>query len=120
VLLPEGAPDGYIPGGSPYVSTAEITSYVPERITVRADAAAPGWLVLGEWAYPGWRARVDGQPQDVYRADYGLRAVPLEAGEHTVEFVYRPASFYVGAAASIVMLSAVMVLMLLPGRRRQL
>jgi uncharacterized membrane protein YfhO len=74
---------------------------------------------LGEWDYPGWRARVDGRPQDIYRADYGLRAVPLPAGEHVIEFIYRPVSFDVGGAISIGVLAVVIVLMLVPGRRRQ-
>ena len=86
---------------------------------VRADLAAPGWLVVGEWDYPGWRARVDGIKQPIYRAHYGLRAVPLEAGTHEIEFVFRPVTFYAGAALSLVALGAAIVLAARrPGLRR--
>ncbi len=78
--------------------------YKPERISVQAALSAPGWLVMGEWSYPGWQVFVDGRRQTVYRADYALRAVPLAAGTHQVVFRYRPASFYLGSAVSAVAL----------------
>jgi hypothetical protein len=44
--------------------------------------------------------------------------VPLEAGAHTVEFVYRPRSVYLGAAISLASLAVGLVLMVvLSGRR---
>jgi hypothetical protein len=97
-------------------STAEVIELVPERMRVRAKLAAPGWLVLGEWHYPGWQARVDGVKQPIYRADYGLRAVPLEVGAHEIEFVYRPVTLYAGALVSAVTLvGAAVLLAIKPG-----
>ena len=60
----------------------------------------PGWLVLADTYYPGWRVFVDGVEGRIYRADYVLRAVPLATGSHQVEFVYEPMSFKVGATIS--------------------
>jgi uncharacterized membrane protein YfhO len=107
VLLPEGAPEGTAAAGSLSTSTAEVTSYAPERIVVHADASAPGWLVLGEWTYPGWQAWVDGRRVKIHRAHYALRAVPLAAGSHVIEFRYRPLTVYAGAATSVVTVFAV-------------
>ncbi len=68
-----------------------------------AQAAGPGLLVLSEIWYPGWRAWVDGRAVPVVRADYLLRAVPIEqAGAHRVRLVYVPVWLYVGAAISVV------------------
>jgi len=42
-----------------------------------------------------------------YPADYALRGVPVPAGECTLEFLYRPRSFWIGmavAAASLLLL----------------
>ena len=97
-----GFPDRGFPG-------VEVTRYAPERIEVRADTAAPGWLILGEWHYPGWRASVDGKGQAIYRAYYGLRAVPLAAGSHTIVFRFRPLTVYLGGAISVVSLAAAAV-----------
>jgi len=99
------------------LSTVEVLELAPERMRLRTESAASGWLVLGEWTYPGWQARVDGVKLPVYRAYYGLRAVPLEAGVHEVEFVFVPLTLYAGAALSGATLAfAVVLLLTLPPR----
>jgi hypothetical protein len=68
--------------------SAEVISSEPEQITIQTNSATPGMLVLSEVAYPAWKATVDGVPVAVSTA-YGLvRAVPLPAGTHIVEFTY--------------------------------
>jgi len=52
---------------------------------------------------------VDGRPAKIERADYHFRAVYLEEGEHTIEFVYAPFSFKVGVAISLASLAIVIV-----------
>lgn len=77
---------------------AEIKHYDPQRIEI--DAKTPpigGFLVLSEIYYDGWEARIDGQPEPIYRADYTLRFVGVPPGNHHIEFVYRPRSFRLGA-----------------------
>ncbi|MCC7354710.1 MAG: YfhO family protein, partial [Anaerolineae bacterium] len=68
-------------------------------------AATPGYLVLSEVYYPGWRATLDGRPARILRANYAFRAVEIsEAGTHRVRLWYAPASFQIGAALSLVTL----------------
>jgi len=85
----------------------------PNRVTIDANLDAPGYLVLADTWYPGWRATVDGEPADILRANYAFRAVWLEAGEHAVEMVYRPASVFVGGTTSLVALTLLVVGLLL-------
>lgn len=70
--------------------------------TVRVDASIPraSLLVVNDAFYPGWRVYVDGRRRELLRANYAFRGVFVEAGEHTVEFRYLPASFVAGAAVS--------------------
>ncbi len=75
----------------------EIKSYAPHRIEVAKEGISNGLLVLSEIYYDGWEARVDGQPTKIYRTDYTLRGVIVPAGDHRIEFVYRPRSFRLGA-----------------------
>jgi len=75
---------------------AEVTFYSPNKIVVQANLSSPGLLVLSELWYPGWQAYDNGQGVKIHRANYLLRSVYLEAGRHTVEFVYDPLSFKVG------------------------
>ena len=87
---------------SPFAIRHSLTLQdAPNRVTIRAILDAPGYLVLTDTYYPGWRATVDGEPTDILRANYAFRAVWLEAGEHVVEMTYRPASVLVGGAVSL-------------------
>jgi uncharacterized membrane protein YfhO len=96
--------------GSP--AEVDVIGYAPEEIVVRAELSAPGWLVLGEWYYPGWQAWVDGERETVLRADYGLRAVALGPGPHEVVLRFRPTSVIVGGLVSGLSLLVVSVAML--------
>jgi hypothetical protein len=84
--------------------SAQIIRYEPNRIDVSTRADGPSLLVLGENHYPGWRTYVDGRAVDTLRVDYNLRGAPLPAGEHLVEFSYRPKSVAVGMAISVMAL----------------
>lgn len=85
-------------------SSARVVEHVPNRLVVEVEAVANGFLVLSEIYYPGWRARVDGHNAPLYRADYLLRAVPVEAGHRRVEVYYDPLSFKVGLGITVVTL----------------
>lgn len=76
------------------------TVYTPTRHVVAVTTPAPAYLVLAEVWYPGWQATLDGQPTPIYRANTAFRAVYVPAGEHTLEFVYRPTTVTLGLALS--------------------
>ncbi len=67
---------------------AEIVSYTPNKVEVKTRLSHPGFLVFTDNYYPDWKVYVDGQLDNIYRADYTFRAVYLKAGEHRVEFVF--------------------------------
>lgn len=77
-------------------SKAQIINYGLNAVIIEAQAENPGFLVLTDVYYPGWRVFVDGQERQLYRADYIFRAVYLEAGNHQVRFVFEPLSFKMG------------------------
>jgi hypothetical protein len=81
----------------------------PNRVTIHAALDAPGYLVLADAWYPGWQAMVDGEPVELLRANYAFRAVWLEAGEHSAEMVYRPASVLVGGVVSLVAVICIVI-----------
>ena len=67
---------------------ARLDCWCPNRL--RAHAAGAGLLVFSEVAYPGWQAFVGGKRVPLQTAHGILRAVPIPAGEHTVELRFRP------------------------------
>jgi hypothetical protein len=106
-VILEMQPAIVLPDVPPAGSEVMITEYLPEKISLSVNSPADGILVVSEWYYPGWEAVVDGQPVRIWEADAGLRAIPLESGEHEVMFVYRPASFLGGLAVTITALGAI-------------
>ena len=87
-----------------FTGSATVTKYEPNRIELETKANQPAILVLSENHYPGWRAYIDGRFTDTLRVDYNLRGVAVPAGEHKVEFVYRPKSVLIGMALSLLTL----------------
>ncbi|MFN3763764.1 MAG: YfhO family protein [Anaerolineae bacterium] len=100
--------------GMPFSPTIQLLSREPEAISFRVQTPQTGFLVVGDPWYPGWRARVDGQPVPVLRAYTALRAVPLTPGDHIVQLCYQPVSFYLGLALSGLSLSGLVVWVLSP------
>ncbi|WP_266157446.1 YfhO family protein [Dyella silvatica] len=63
----------------------------PTQLTVRTLASeGPGWLVLSELDFPGWKATSDGLTLPIHRANGMFRAVCVPAGEHTMQFTFHP------------------------------
>ncbi|MBW4436069.1 MAG: YfhO family protein [Pleurocapsa minor GSE-CHR-MK-17-07R] len=99
---------------------AEVISFAPERIVIRAQTDRPGWLSVALVHYPGWQADIDGQPVPLLRA-YGIAsAIQLPSGEHIVTLSYTPASFTLGSLLSLFSLGIIGVwLVIVMFRRRQ-
>jgi hypothetical protein len=72
----------------------------PNRVVIRVEAPAGGWLLLSDSWYPGWRASIDGAPTESYAADGAFRAVWVPAGSSSVVWQYQPASFRIGVAVT--------------------
>lgn len=69
---------------------------------VRLKASGPGYLVLSDAYYPGWRAWVDGRPAEIRIANGAFRAVWVRPGGHEVEMRFEPSSFRLGLFATLV------------------
>jgi len=81
-------------------SHVDIPTYSPNLIRIEAKLSAPGFLVLSDQYFPGWKAFVNHTSTEIRQADYAFRAVYLLAGTYLVEFSYQPLSFTVGSVLS--------------------
>ena len=116
IVLPEGRP-GAAPEG--FRGQVHIVRESASRVLLDAELAADGYVVLVDGYDPGWRARVDGRPVPLLRANVAFRAVAVPAGRHAVEMAYRPAAALAGLAASGITFAALVVAFVSPlGRRR--
>ena len=71
-------------------SVVTITSYEPNKLTYDVNTGKGGVLVFSEIYYPGWTATVDGQPVELGRVNYILRAMNIKPGKHQVELAFFP------------------------------
>ncbi|RJP71284.1 MAG: hypothetical protein C4539_05250 [Ignavibacteriales bacterium] len=79
-------------------STASVKSidYKDEHVTIQALASGNNFMFLGDTYFPnGWKAYVDGKETEIYRVNHGFRGVIVPKGEHKVEFIYAPKSFFI-------------------------
>ena len=94
--------------GSGHVSIQERGS----RIIMHANMDAPGWVVLSETAWRGWRILLDKRALKVHYADHTFIAFYLPKGEHDVIAEYWPRAFTTGATITLVTLLGLVLLSL--------
>lgn len=92
----------------------KLLAHKPNYMKYESQSKGNGLAVFSEIYYPeGWSATIDGKEVPILRADYVLRALEVPAGKHTIEFQFKPASYFVGN--KITMASSWAVLLLLLG-----
>ncbi len=86
----------------------------PRNMKLEVEAKQDGYLFIADTWYPGWKAYLDGEKVEILRANYLFKAIPVRAGHHEVEMVYKPGLYYLGAtlsgAAWIVLISVMLFL----------
>lgn len=99
--------------GTPLDSgTVQLTAYAPNRLAYRVDCAKGGLMVFSEIYYPGWTATVDGQPAELGRVNYVLRAMKVPAGSHEVVLEYQPASVKTANTVAYVAIALILIALL--------
>ena len=80
-----------------------------------------GVVVFSEIYYPGWTCTIDGEPTDIARANYVLRAIKVPAGEHEVIMTFDPQTVHVTEAIAYgaLLLLALMLVALIAVRIRE-
>lgn len=94
-------------------SVVTITEYEPNRLKYYVNTGKGGVLVFSEIYYPGWTATVDGEPVELGRVDYILRALNIKPGKHEVELAFFPTS--VNTTETIAYLAYVVLLLIIAG-----
>ena len=82
-----------VSGAATPTDTIFETTYAPNRLTYHYERTNPGVAVFSEVYFPwGWEATIDGNPVEIGRVNYILRAINVPAGSHTIEFSFKPKS----------------------------
>jgi hypothetical protein len=98
-LILEG--EGRSFGGEAGIGAVSILDYQAEHIEVEVENG-PGWLVLADPWYKGWKAELDGREVPILPANLAFRAVEIPDGaHHRVVFRYAPLAVKLGGTASL-------------------
>ena len=111
--------DPVIPSEASVSPSIRLTSYAPNELHYQYSTPTDRLAVFSEIYYPnGWHATVDGEPLELIRANWTLRAALLPAGSHEVVMTFLPDSYRIGATvsrvASLTLLLLLMLAIVLP------
>ncbi|MBN2072059.1 MAG: YfhO family protein [Candidatus Krumholzibacteriota bacterium] len=118
-VILQAMPDGEIDsaGGS----RAEITAYDLNTINIEAHVEKSCIMVVSEVDYPDWKVTIDGREGDILTANYCLRAIELQPGEHRIEFTFESPvlnrSLMLSIISIAIALSTVIISFLVTGRK---
>lgn len=79
-----------------------ITKYESNYISLASNTKENSIVVLSEIYYPDWKAYIDGKETELLRADYCFRAIPVSAGNHTIELKFESKAYASGKMISII------------------
>lgn len=100
---------GNSPIGKDSNATIKLTQYGLDEMSFTSNNSQPGLAVFSDIYYnKGWKAYVDEKETPIIRANYVLRAVKVPAGQHKIEFRFRPESFYNGQ--KVAMVSSILII----------
>jgi hypothetical protein len=105
--LPELRAEAVITGTAPGLETCTQADAVQSlergqtRVVIQVRMACKGMVILTDTFTPGWIATIDGNAVRIYETYGAVRSVVVPAGEHRVEFRYRPAPVFIGAALTL-------------------
>jgi hypothetical protein len=77
-----------------------VVKHEPQRVELLASLDRPGFVILADTYYPGWRLTIDGKTAPILRANRLMRGAAVPSGQHTLIYTYEPESFRIGAIIS--------------------
>ena len=70
--------------------TARLVRYTNTEVVVEVNSPSGAMLVLNDVWHPWWRASIDGNETEIFRANAIFRAVQVPPGTFAVRFTFAP------------------------------
>jgi len=109
--------DNQLKGFSPSIDSSasiKLVKYEPNYLKYESNSKSEKIAVFSEIYYDkGWEVKINGKPADYFRANYILRSMRIPAGANTIEFSFKPKSYYVGEKVSLASSSILLILLVL-------
>ena len=94
-------------------ASVKLTKYMSDQLEYDVYSKNGGVIVFSEVYYPGWTATVDGQPAELGRADYLLRALNVAPGKHKVVLTFHPKSVTTTETIAYIAYAAIIIAILI-------
>lgn len=104
--------------GGPFTGALQPGRIAAGHVEAQVTTPTGGLVVLRESFYPGWQARIDGEPAPLLRANRFFMGVAVPAGSHQVRFDYRPTYWTLGWVLAALAALALLGLLAVAFRRR--
>ena len=105
------------------MSLVKLTAYEPNELKYETESGKGGVVVFSEIYYPGWTATIDGNPAELGRVDYVLRALKVPAGKHQIVLTFKPKSINttetIAYIAGVVLLLALLMVCYVEWKKRK-
>ena len=93
--------------------TIALVQYTPNRLTYDVSTTNGGIGVFSEVYFPwGWHATIDGNPAELGRVNYILRALRIPAGQHQIVMTFDPQSIHSCSAVAYACVTLIYLLCL--------
>jgi uncharacterized membrane protein YfhO len=87
----------------PHSGDIQLKSYAPNELVYHFSSSQPQLAVFSEiYYYTGWKAYINNKEVPHCRANYILRAMPLQAGDYDIVFKFEPQSYQIGKILTII------------------
>jgi uncharacterized membrane protein YfhO len=79
----------FVPAGTLQETGLKLESFSNNHLAGSISPTSPGILVFSIPFHRGWSLKVDGVDTPIMRANFGMLAAPVQAGQHKVELDFR-------------------------------
>lgn len=95
----------------PIDSTAvlKITKYDEALIEADISASGKNFVFIGNTYHPGWKAYIDGEKTEVYKANHGYLGIVVPKGNHKIKLAFAPESFFISKNLALILSSLVIL-----------
>jgi len=84
------------------LASIQLIQNKSNHLIYESNNSQNGLAVFSENYYPkGWKVQIDGNPVEMIEANYTLRALPIPAGNHKIEFIFDPEVVSKGSIISL-------------------
>lgn len=67
----------------------KIIKQINTRLEIEYKSEGNNWLIINQSNMPGWEAKIDSAPTQIYYANFVHQAIFVPAGEHTIIIEYK-------------------------------